>query len=58
MGKLRRVVLTKFFVNPETKQKEPYEEEFIICDVCGHANPILNHECEQCSNFLEDIPDK
>ena len=55
MGKVRRVVKVRFLTNPETKEKEELREEFVVCDVCGHANPILNHECEQCSNFLEDI---
>ena len=54
MGKLRHVVLHKTIVNPVTKQPETVDEEFLICDVCGHANPVTRHECEQCSNFLEE----
>lgn len=55
MGKLHHVFLKKTVLNNETKQPEIVEEEFVICDVCGHANPVTSHECEQCSNFLEDV---
>lgn len=24
----------------------------IICDMCGHANPIYTAMCEMCSNYL------
>ena len=54
MERLRHVVLTRRFVNPETKIEETLEEEYVICDVCGHANPVQRHECAQCSNFLEE----
>ena len=54
MGKLRHVILHRTNVNPETKQTEKVDEEYVICDVCGHANSVLRHECEKCSNFLED----
>lgn len=54
MEKLRHVFVKKTFVNPETKEQTEVEEEYVVCDVCGHANPVLKHECEQCSNFLDD----
>ena len=50
----RHVVLEKPVFNEKTKQTEIVKEEFLVCDVCGHANPILKHECEVCSNFLDD----
>ena len=54
MGKSRHVVLHKSNFNAATNQTEQIDEEYIICDVCGHANPITKHECELCSNFLEE----
>lgn len=54
MSNVRHVVLEKTRFNNETKQTETIKEEYLICDVCGHANPILRHECEVCSNFLDD----
>ncbi len=33
-----------FLVNPN--------EEAIICDVCGHANPKSTGLCKMCSNYL------
>lgn len=54
MGKLKHVILHKSVINPVTKEAEKIDEEFVICDVCGHANPVKNHECEKCTNFLEE----
>lgn len=54
MGKLRHVFQVKILINPETKEKEEIHEEYVVCDVCGCANPVLNHKCKECSNLLED----
>lgn len=29
------------------------EEEKIVCDVCGYANPKYTAICKMCSNYLE-----
>ena len=28
------------------------KEGFIICDMCGHANPETAALCKKCSNYL------
>ncbi len=28
------------------------KEEYVICEVCGHANKASNGLCEMCSNYL------
>lgn len=30
------------------------EEEMIVCEVCGHANPKYTALCKMCSNYLND----
>ena len=33
----------------------PYKNEskkYIVCEVCGHANPEYTALCEMCSNYL------
>ena len=31
------------------------EEKFVICEVCGHANPQKTAICKMCSNYLEGV---
>ncbi|MBR6737949.1 MAG: hypothetical protein IKL82_06320 [Clostridia bacterium] len=28
------------------------KEQYVICEVCGHANKATNAQCEMCSNYL------
>ena len=33
----------------------PYEQKdkkYVLCDMCGHANPEYTAQCEMCSNYL------
>ena len=30
------------------------KEQFIICDMCGYANPENTAICKKCSNYLEE----
>ena len=30
----------------------PEKKEFILCDMCGHSNPIDTAICEMCSNYI------
>ena len=32
-------------------QKE--KEKFVICEMCGHANPENTALCKMCSNYLK-----
>lgn len=55
---------TNNLVKPTDKQQtaEPtpviltckQEEEMIVCEVCGHANPKYTALCKMCSNYLND----
>ena len=27
-------------------------EEYVVCEICGHANKRTNGLCEMCSNYL------
>ena len=39
----------------ETKENNvTVKEQYIICDVCGHANKLTNALCSKCSNYLHD----
>ena len=29
------------------------KEKYIICDMCGHANPENKAMCDMCSNYLK-----
>ncbi len=28
------------------------QQEYVVCEVCGHANKRTNGLCEMCSNYL------
>lgn len=30
------------------------EDEMIVCEVCGHANPKYTALCKMCSNYLDN----
>lgn len=30
----------------------PAKKEFVLCEMCGHSNPIDTAICEMCSNYL------
>lgn len=51
--KCKRVFVTSKIFNEHTKCNEIIEKEYIICDVCGHANEPNNAQCEMCSNYLD-----
>ena len=45
---------------PETVEKtvlimQKEKEGFVICDVCGYANPENTGICKMCSNYLEGV---
>lgn len=30
------------------------QQDYVICDVCGHANPIKTAICKKCSNYIKE----
>lgn len=50
----KTITVKETVFNNQTKQNEIIERQYIVCGVCGHANPSTNAMCEMCSNFLDD----
>ena len=51
--------------NPTSKEQEPFDktvliaqkekENYVVCDVCGYANPEETAICKMCSNYLKGV---
>ena len=33
--------------------REKIEPKLVLCDMCGHKNPVEKDLCEKCSNYLK-----
>lgn len=48
-AKQQKIILVETVKNDAT-----VKEQYIICEVCGHANKLTNSLCSKCSNYLHN----
>lgn len=42
----------KIVVKTIREDNKAETQEYVICEICGHANTKMNGLCEMCSNYL------